>query len=142
MTPTQLKAVNTMAAVIFGLAGTACFGLAAYLAMTPAPPKAAQYVKRTPDVANCMQALRDLGMSVEKTGPNIVQARVGRSDVDDNPKQVLDLASIGISTCKLPLKAFCMGSACINPGKPDPKLGLVGMTLTLDTADPYEGPDK
>lgn len=143
MTPTQLKAVNTLTAVIFGLAGTACFGLAAYLALTPAPPKQVQYLKRTPDAANCTHVLQELGMTVQKTGPNIVEAQVGRADVDGNPKQILDLASIGISACKLPLKTFCMGSSCPVPAKPDPKLiGGVGMTLTLDTTDPYKGPDN
>ena len=142
MTPTQLKAVNTLAATVFALAGVACFGLAAYLALTPAPPKAAQYVKRTPDAAHCMDALRELGMTVDKTGPNLVKAQVSQTEVDQNPKEILDLASVGISACKLPLKAFCMGTACVNQGKPNPTLGPVGMTLTLDATDPYPGPSN
>ena len=141
MTPTQLKAVNTIAATVFGLTGIACFALAAYLALTPAPAKSAQYVKRTPDAAHCMQALRDLGMTVDKTGPNLVRAQVSQAEVDQNPKEVLNLASIGISACKLPLRTFCMGTACTLPEKSNPKLGPVGMTLSLDTADPYKGPN-
>jgi hypothetical protein len=139
MTPTQLKAVNTIAATVFGLTGVACFALAAFLAFKPAPPKEAQYVKRTPDVAHCMQALKDLGMTVEKTGPHLVRAQVPQSVVDQNPKAVLDVASIGIAACKLPLKAFCMGTECgTEAGKPNP-LGPSGDDLVAGYNGPLQG---
>ena len=142
MTPTQLKAVNTTAAVVFSMTGLACFALAGYLALTPAPPRAAQYLQRTPDVANCLQVLHSLGMTAQKESANRIKAHVEQSVVDQNPKEYLELASVGIATCKLPLRSFCMGIGCKASDKLPLSSDSTGLTFLLDTADPYGGPEN
>jgi 5-enolpyruvylshikimate-3-phosphate synthase len=141
MTPTQLKIVNTVAATAFSLTGVVCLVLAGFLAMTPAPVQHAQYVKRTPDVAHCIQALHELGISARKEGV-LIDATVPQTDVDQNPKATIDAASVGIAACKLPLKAFCMGTACTQPGKSGNAQTPVGMVFSLGTVDPYAVPGE
>jgi hypothetical protein len=141
MTPTQLKVVNTIAATAFSLTGIVCLVLAGYLVLTPAPVRQAQYVKRTPDTAHCIQVLHDLGFIAQKDGV-LIQARIAQTDVDQNPKGIIDVASVGIAACKLPLKVFCMGTACAQTSKPGVIQTPAGMTFSLDSADPYAGPTE
>jgi hypothetical protein len=133
MTPTQLKVVNSTAAVLFGLAGLFCFGLAAYLVLTPAPARPAQYLKRTADIPHCLQALTKLGLATNRQGETHIQVEVPQSSVDENPKEYLDKASVGIAACKMQLRRFCMGSDCSTSsaaGKP-----AAGMSFLLDASD-------
>lgn len=113
MTPESKKQFNLLAGVLFGVLGMGCFGVAAYVASVPAPPKPAP-VQMTPvvNVASCRDVLQAMGYStrMESGGVSANDAAL------DDPQAALTKATAAIGVCKMTLDTFCMGEACTEPG--------------------------
>jgi len=114
MSPEQKRKFNTAFGGFFFLSGLVAWGLAAYFAVTPNPPKPAPTVASTVvDLNSCATALRNLGYTDVTVEKNDVTAR---EPLSADPKAQLGRATIGATMCKLEMKSFCMGEACTHPG--------------------------
>lgn len=114
MSPEQKRKFNTAFGGFFFLSGLLAWGLAAYFAVTPNPPKPAPTVAGTVvDLNSCSRALRSLGYTDVAVEKNDV---IAREPLSSDPKAQLERATIGGTMCKLEMKAFCMGEACVHPG--------------------------
>ena len=114
MSPEQKRKFNTAFGGFFFLSGLLAWGLAAYFAVTPNPPKPAPTVAGTVvDLNSCSRALRNLGYTDVTVEKNDVTAR---EPLSSDPKAQLERATIGATMCKMEMKSFCMGEACTHPG--------------------------
>jgi len=128
MNPRVSRNVNLFAAALFVFGGLICAGLEVYLTVKPADSKESQYIKPQPDKLGCVKALQELGFETKKPSAYIV---AGHShNLDESPKELVDRASLGIAACKVPMRTFCMGEECAEPG----------ISFTLDFSDGVSKP--
>jgi len=115
MNASRQRALNIMAGIVFSLLGLACYGAAGYLTLVP--PKPVMGVNSLVlDTKTCEQMLSRLGFQVSKQKTELRAEKKGGLE---NPERLLLDASIGISSCGLPLVRFCMGAGCQPPAIPD-----------------------
>lgn len=113
MTPEQKRKFNTVFGSVFLVGGFAAWALTAYFAVTPNPPRPFPVLNSASvDLASCRSALGALGYQATMKDRDVIAFE----PLSDNPKQQLERASLAASVCKLPLKSFCMGEGCEQPG--------------------------
>jgi hypothetical protein len=122
MNGARQRLLNVLTGLTSGLFGLVLWAAAAYLTFVPPVP-----VREAPlidaHLASCESTLAVLGFKHEKVGNEL---RVERASLED-PKQLLSEASLGISSCGLPVLRFCMGPGCKRPSLPG------GVAFTLST---------
>lgn len=93
--------------------GIVAWLLAVYFAAVPAQP-APHPVIGTPsvDVNSCRTALTQMGFSATVKGNEITAFEALSSE----PRLQLEKASVAAVLCKIPMKSFCMGEGCAQPG--------------------------
>ena len=108
-TVAQQRFLNTVLGLTMLLFGLVFFFGAGYVySHPPAPIGDAELI--TGDISTCKHALESLGHSVRQQGDEL---RIERTTPTfDNADRMLADASLGISSCGLPLKRFCMGPGC------------------------------
>lgn len=113
MTPEQKRKFNTSFGTVFMTFGVLAWGLAAYYAFTPNPPKPAPAIMApSVDLNSCRNALSSLGFMVSVSGDDITAFQA----IGENPREQLERTSVAALICKLPVKEFCMGEGCEKPG--------------------------
>lgn len=113
MTPEQKRKFNTVFGGIFLGVGIVAWMLTVYFAVSPNEPAPAP-VAGAPSVnlASCRDALAQLGFQATLKDQDLT----AYEPLSANPKDQLDRASIAALVCKIPLKSFCMGDGCEQPG--------------------------
>lgn len=113
MTPEQQKKFNTTFGGIFLSVGIIAWLLTFYFAMTPnAPAPAPMVAAPSVDLESCRAALGQMGFSASVKDREVTAFQ----SLGESPKNQLETASIATLMCKLPLKSFCMGDGCDQPG--------------------------
>lgn len=113
MTPEQQRKYNTIFGSVFLGVGVVAWLLTAYFAVTPNTPRPFPVLNAPSiDLPSCRNALSTLGYQVSVTGNDVTAFEA----LTDNPKQQLERATLAASICKIPLKSFCMGEGCEQPG--------------------------
>ncbi|MNR71673.1 hypothetical protein D3C71_23040 [compost metagenome] len=114
MSPEQKRKFNTLFGSVFLASGVLAWGLAAYYAFTPNPPRPAPvYADNVVDLQSCARTLRTLGypeVSVQKDDVIANEALGG------DAKAQMERATLAATVCKLELKYFCIGESCPQPG--------------------------
>lgn len=113
MTPEQKRKFNTVFGGIFLGTGIVAWMLTVYFAVSPNAPAPAP-VLSAPSVSltSCRDALSQLGYQVTLKEPDVTAFEPLSAD----PKEQLDRASVAALVCKIPMKSFCMGEGCEQPG--------------------------
>lgn len=115
MNVSRQRVLNILAGIIFSLLGLVCYGAAGYLVLVP--PKPVIGINSLDlDTKACEKLLSQLGF---KTTKFKTELRAERKGGFENPERLLSDASIGISSCGLPLVRFCMGTGCQAPAVPE-----------------------
>lgn len=113
MTPEQKRKFNTFFGSAFLGAGLIAWGLTAYFAVTPNPPKPVPVIgAATVDLGSCRSVLGSLGYEATVSDPTVT----AYEPLSANPQEQLQKATLAAAVCKLPLKSFCMGDGCERPG--------------------------
>lgn len=113
MSPEQKRKFNTTFGAIFMTTGLAAWGLTAWFAITPNPPKPAPVINAAViDLASCSQALRHMDYEVSVKDKDVIAFQ----SLKTAPKEQLQEATVAATMCRLPLKSFCMGEGCERPG--------------------------
>lgn len=108
-TVAQQRFLNTVLGLTMLLFGLLFFAGATYIyAHPPAPTGDAELVAG--DVSTCKHTLENLGHIVRQQGDTLLVERT--TQTFDNAERMLADASLGISSCGLPLQRFCMGTGC------------------------------
>ena len=116
MSPEQKRKFNTVFGSVFLVTASVAWGLTAYFAFTPAPPKPAP-VHREPvvDLGSCQKALQALGYQVSIVNSEVLVYEPLEPLLEGNQRQ-LEKSTAAVSVCHLNLKEFCMGEGCDRPG--------------------------
>lgn len=113
MTPAQRRQFNTIFGGLFIGLGIIAWILTFYFAMTPNEPAPAPVLGApSVDLQSCRTALAQLGYTATLKDHDVTAFE----PLSANPKDQLERASTAALVCKLPLKAFCMGDGCEQPG--------------------------
>lgn len=113
MSPEQKRKFNTAAGGGFLAIGLFAWGLTAYFAFTPNPPKPVPVAAASKiDLASCRSLLTNLGYSASVVGAEVTAFE----ELGTDPRHQLERASLATTACKLPLKSFCMGEGCERTG--------------------------
>jgi hypothetical protein len=113
MNGARQRMLNVVAGLTAGLFGIALWAAATYLELVP-PAPAGQAPLVEANVVACGTTLSSLGFKSTKVGNEL---RAERASLE-NPQQLLNDASLGISACGLPVLRFCMGPGCMSPSLP------------------------
>jgi hypothetical protein len=113
MNGARQRMLNVVAGLTSGLFGIALWAAATYLELVP-PVPAGQAPLVESNVVACGTTLSALGFKSAKVGNEL---RAERASLE-NPQQLLNDASLGISACGLPVLRFCMGPGCKIPSLP------------------------
>lgn len=113
MSPEQKRKFNTVFGSVFLASAAVAWGLTAYFAFTPAPPKPAP-VHREPvvNLGSCQMVLQSMGYQVSIVNNEVV----AHEPLSDDPQRQLDKSTAAVNVCRLSLKEFCMGEGCERPG--------------------------
>lgn len=113
MSPEQRKKFNTVFGSVFLTLGLFGYGMSAYYAVTPNKPLASTVApsREIVDSSSCVRAMLQLGFQAYVTGPD-VEVYAPLPGPNDDVKELLEKASLGIAMCKLKMKEFCMGTTC------------------------------
>lgn len=113
MTPEQKRKFNGVVGSFFLFIGILSWLFAWYFSVTPNPTKPAPIVSAPSiDLASCRTLLSGLKYNAWISGQDVVAFEPLTSE----PYQQLQKASLAAVACKLPLKTFCMGEGCEQPG--------------------------
>ena len=113
MSPEQKRTVNTVSGGVFLAVAAVEWALAAYFAVTPAPPRPAPVNPvQTVDINSCRTTLGAMGYRVETVADTLQLFE----PLSESPKAQLDKATLAASLCKTKVNAFCMGEGCEQPG--------------------------
>lgn len=113
MSPEQKRKFNSVFGGVFMASGLVAWGLTAWFAITPNPPKPAPVINAaTIDMASCSQSLIRLGYQTTVKDKEVTAFEQLMAD----PKDQLQRATVASTLCRLPLKSFCMGEGCDKPG--------------------------
>lgn len=125
------RVLNILAGALFALLGFACYGGAAYFAtVAPKPVMGPDSLKL--DTRACKQTLSRLGFQVTEHSSEL---RAQKTNGLENPERLLADASIGMSSCGLPIKRFCMGSGCEPPAVPNGIFFGLATQLTMESVE-------
>ncbi len=112
MTPVQRRQFNTAFGGVFIGLGIIAWILTFYFAMTPNEPAPAPVIATSVDLQSCRTALAQLGYTATLNDHDVTAFE----PLTANPKDQLERASTAALVCKLPVKSFCMGEGCEQPG--------------------------
>lgn len=126
MNASRQRALNIWAGMTFSLLGLACYGAAGYLTEVPRKPVMGINSLEL-NTKPCEQMLSRLGFQVSKFKTEL---RVEKKGGLENAERLLADASIGISSCGLPLVRFCVGTGCEAPATPDGIFFALGTHLS------------
>ena len=112
-TVTHQRTLNTLLGTVMLFFGLVFFAASAYIYKHPPTPQGSARLINA-DSATCERTLAMLKFGVKREGDDLF-ANIATSDFS-NSKQMLSDASIGISSCGMPLLSFCMGPGCHIPG--------------------------
>jgi hypothetical protein len=113
MNGARQRLLNVLTGLASGLFGLVLWAAAAYLTFVP-PAPVGQAPLVDAHLVACENTLSVLGFKHEKVGHEL---RAERASLE-NPQQLLSEASLGISSCGLPVLRFCMGPGCKRPSLP------------------------
>lgn len=115
MNVVRQRVLNILAGIVFAILGLACYGVAAYLVKVPPDPVMGPDSLKL-ETAACTKLLERLGFKVSVFPTEL---RVAKQNALDDAKETMADASIGISSCGMPITRFCMGQGCQPPAVPN-----------------------
>ena len=128
MSPENRRKFNTFFGSLFLSTGLVAWAVSAYYAVTPNPPKPVPIASSALiDLQSCRSALASMGFQATMKSKNEVSAF---EPLGADPQGQLQKASVAATLCNLPMKSFCMGEGCEQPG------------LTLVIEQPVSLPSK
>ncbi len=113
MTPEQSRKFNTAFGGLFIGAGVLAWMLAIYFAVAPNEPAPAPVmVSSSIDLGSCRNTLAELGYTATMQDGSVTAYEPLTTD----PQAQLNRATVAALVCKIPMKSFCMGEGCEQPG--------------------------
>jgi hypothetical protein len=113
MSPEQKRKFNTVFGGVFLGGGIVAWALTVYFAMTPNPPRPTPVVGMpTIDLSSCRSVLAGFGYDAKVKDSDVI----AYEPLSASPKDQLQKATLAATVCKLPMKSFCMGEGCAQPG--------------------------
>lgn len=129
MQPETIRRTNVVLGSLLFSLGMVAMGLGAYIAMTPAPERPPLKVELPKTVIqSCSAALLALNQGFQPVVSNntVFVMLPGSGEMDY--EEVLQKATLAMTTCKLGLTEFCYGESCPRPGELTMRLGHGGLT--------------
>ncbi len=113
MTPEQKRKFNTVFGGVFLGTGIVAWMLTMYFAVSPNEPAPAPVIGApSVNMTSCRDALAQLGYNATLKDQDVTAFEALSTD----PKDQLDRATVAALVCKVPMKSFCMGDGCDQPG--------------------------
>lgn len=113
MTPEQTRKFNTAFGGLFIGAGVLAWMLAVYFSVAPNEPAPAPVVVNSSiDLGSCRNTLAELGYTANVQDGSVTAYEPLTAD----PQAQLNRATVAALVCRIPMKSFCMGEGCEQPG--------------------------